>query len=125
MQRSGVVEAEAESQKPAAVDAPSARRRLLLASCAWFVATAADAQPQTRLRQVGILANVRAATGAGSPLQQFIEALRDLGWTEGRTVSFEYRFAEQRYERFPDLARELVAAEPDLIVVAAGVTAAL
>jgi len=103
----------------------NARRRLLLLPCAWCLATATGAQPQARLRRIGILGNARPLAMATSPLQTFVDALRELGWTEGRTVSFEYRWAEQRYERFAELARELVAIEPDLIVVTSGVTAAL
>ena len=55
----------------------------------------------------------------------FIEALGDLGWIEAKTIAFDYRWAEQRYERFPALARELVELGVELITVTAGVTAAL
>ena len=54
----------------------------------------------------------------------FIGALGDLGWREGQSIAFEYRFAEQRYELFPVLARELAELDVDLIPVTAGTTAA-
>src|SRR5437764_3800025 len=46
----------------------------------------------------------------------FIEALRDLGWIEGKNVIFEYRFAENRSERLPELAAALVRLNVDVIV---------
>ena len=58
-------------------------------------------------------------------MPSFIATLRDLGWRQGQTLAFEYRFAEQRYERFPELARELAELDVDLILVTAGTTAAL
>ncbi len=46
----------------------------------------------------------------------FVEALRELGWIEGKNVIFEYRFAENRSERLPELAAELVRLNVDVIV---------
>jgi putative ABC transport system substrate-binding protein len=40
-----------------------------------------------------------------------------LGWAEGKNLTIEYRFAEQKFERLPDLAVELVRLKVDLIVV--------
>ena len=42
--------------------------------------------------------------------------LRELGWIEGKNVTFEYRFAENRLERLPELASELVRLNVDVIV---------
>src|SRR5439155_20489783 len=46
----------------------------------------------------------------------FHEALRALGWTEGRDITVEWRFDDARYERLPELAGELVRLRPDVIV---------
>ena len=46
-----------------------------------------------------------------------------LGWIEGKSITFEYRFAEQKNERLPELAAELVRLKVDLIVVASRPTA--
>src|SRR5262249_28670310 len=44
------------------------------------------------------------------------DALRELGWVEGKNVVFERRFAENRVERLPVLAAELVRLHVDVIV---------
>jgi putative ABC transport system substrate-binding protein len=45
-----------------------------------------------------------------------VQRLRELGWTEGRTVAIEYRFAEGREERFSEIAAEFVGLKVDIIV---------
>ena len=40
-----------------------------------------------------------------------------LGWIEGKNITIEYRFAEQKAERLPELAADLVRLKVDLIVV--------
>jgi putative ABC transport system substrate-binding protein len=66
------------------------------------------------------------STASGSTV--LVDALRQemskLGWIEGKNTTIEYRFAEQRTERLPELAVELVRLKVDLIVVA-GTTSAL
>ena len=42
--------------------------------------------------------------------------LRDLGYVEGRNIVIEYRYAEGRYDRLPELAAELVRLKVDVIV---------
>src|SRR5262245_45474912 len=46
----------------------------------------------------------------------FPDALRELGWIEGKNVAFERRYAENRPERLPELAAELVRLNVDVIV---------
>jgi putative ABC transport system substrate-binding protein len=41
--------------------------------------------------------------------------LRELGWTEGRNIIIEYRFAEGRFDRLPDFAAELARLNVDVI----------
>ena len=43
-----------------------------------------------------------------------------LGWIEGKNITIEYRFAEQKDERLPELAADLVRLKVDLIVVTGG-----
>jgi putative ABC transport system substrate-binding protein len=49
-------------------------------------------------------------------LDAFRHGLRELGYLEGRNLTIEYRSAEGRSERFPELATELVRLRVDLIV---------
>jgi putative tryptophan/tyrosine transport system substrate-binding protein len=53
-------------------------------------------------------------------LDAFRKELSKLGWIEGKNLSIEYRFAEQKLERLPELAAELVNQKVDLIVVGTG-----
>jgi putative ABC transport system substrate-binding protein len=57
-------------------------------------------------------------------LETLRQGLRDLGYFEGRGIVIEVRWAEGNYERLPDLARELVALNLELIVSAGGPPAA-
>src|SRR5262249_43155325 len=53
-------------------------------------------------------------------LAAFWQGLRDLGYEDGKNISIEYRWAENRYERLPGLAVELVRVRPDVLVTHAG-----
>ena len=61
---------------------------------------------------------------AGKWVAAFAQRLRELGWTEGRTVAIEYRWAEGRNERMAEIAAEFVRAQAD-VIVAQGTPAAL
>jgi len=54
--------------------------------------------------------------------RSFRQELSKLGWIEGKNISIEYRFAEQKPERLPELAAELVRLKVDLIVTSGGTT---
>jgi putative ABC transport system substrate-binding protein len=49
-------------------------------------------------------------------LDAFRQGLRELGWVEGQNIVIDYRFAEGRFDRLPDLAAELVRLKVDIIV---------
>jgi ABC-type uncharacterized transport system substrate-binding protein len=65
----------------------------------------------------------------GSPpdplLEAFRQGVRELGYDEGRNLSIEYRWAEDRADRFPSLAAELVRLKVDAIVAGAGAVEAV
>ena len=61
---------------------------------------------------------------ARSSWYAFRQELSKLGWIEGKNIIIEYRFAEQKNERLPELAADLVRLKVDLIVIS-GLTAAL
>jgi len=76
---------------------------------AWPVV--AVAQAPGRLWKIGVLANE-----SWPPLEGLRHGLRDLGYVEGKTHLFVYRFAQGQTSRFPALAAELVNLPVDLIV---------
>ena len=82
---------------------------LLGGAAAWPGAIVAQAPDL--LRKIGVLANE-----PWPPLEGLRHGLRDLGYVEGRSHRFEYRFAQGRAERFPALASELVNLPVDVIV---------
>ena len=63
------------------------------------------------------------ASGSAVLLEAFRQEMRKLGWVEGKNITIEYRFAEGKYDRLPELAADLVRLKVDLIVVAGGPTA--
>ena len=61
-----------------------------------------------------LAAGTRASNGQW--YAALVDRLRELGWIEGRTIAFEYRFAEGRPERFAEIATEFVNSNVDVIV---------
>lgn len=52
----------------------------------------------------------------GPRFNLFRQVMHELGWVEGENLILEFRFAELQYERFPELAAELVRQQPDVII---------
>jgi putative tryptophan/tyrosine transport system substrate-binding protein len=75
----------------------------------------AEAQQARKIFRVGRL-DVSTASGGAVLWEAFRKELSKLGWIEGKNITIEYRFAEQKFERLPELAAELVALKVDLIV---------
>ena len=70
-----------------------------------------------KIFRIGVLDN-STASGNAVRLEPFWQEIRKLGWIEGKHITIEYRFAEQKNERLPELAADLVRLKVDLIVVA-------
>jgi len=77
----------------------------------------ADAQQPTKIPRIGFL-DSSTASGMAVLLDALRQELSKLGWIEGKNITIEYRFGEQKPERVPELAAELVRGKVDLIVVA-------
>jgi putative ABC transport system substrate-binding protein len=97
------------------------RRRTLLAwlvaaPVAALLATASRAQRADGVRRIGVLS---LRTRANDYDAAFLDAMRELGWVEGRNLNIEYRWAAGDDRRVPTLAAELVAAKVEVIVTAA------
>ena len=102
------------------------RRREFIAMLGGAAATiaaslAARAQP---VPVVGILSSRSAATDTDL-LEVLRQGLRDVGYSEGRNVAFQYRGADGRYDRLPAVAHELVRERVSVIVTIGGDFAAL
>ena len=81
----------------------------------------AEAQQTGKVARIGFLDNSTAA-GIAVFLEAFRQELSKLGWIEGKNITIEYRFAEQKNDRLPELAAELVRLKVDLIVTSGGPT---
>ena len=92
---------------------------LLGGAAAWPLA--ARAQPSDRMRRIGVL----MATAADEPESQarlaaFLQALQQLGWTDGRNLRIEYRWSAGDATRLRRDAAELVALAPDVVLAGVG-----
>jgi len=93
------------------------RRRFLGRIAGGFLGAplAVRAQPAMKTYRIGILETIPASRNAAN-LDALRKGLRELGYVEGQNLVIEYRSADGRAERFPELANELVRLKVDLIV---------
>src|SRR5258705_6260334 len=91
---------------------------LVGAAVAWPLA--AQAQQSGKLPTIGFLGGATASTWS-SWSAAFVQRLRELGWSEGRTVLIEYRWADGRHERAAEIAAEFVRLKVDVILTSGGV----
>ncbi len=108
------------------VDAWSRReilRAATVAGMAGFIGfglEAAAAQQPARIFRIGILLAPSASSNPAR-IEAFRQRLRELGYVEGKNIVIEYRYAEGKLERLPDLAAELVRLKVDVIVTTGAV----
>jgi ABC-type uncharacterized transport system substrate-binding protein len=92
---------------------------LSLGSILWVVGPTAQAQQPGKMARIGYL-------NAGDPVRRayrieaFRQGLREFGYVEGKNIIIEYRFAEARPERLPELAQDLVRLKVDIIFAGGG-----
>ena len=85
------------------------------AAAAWPLAT--QAQQRERMRRVAVLMSFGADDAEGqSRVTAFAQGLQELGWSEGRNLRVEYRWAAGNADNIRKYAAELVATKPDVIV---------
>ena len=87
----------------------------LLTTVLLTTAPAAEAQPTEKVFPIGYLDN-STASGSAVFVEAFRQELSKLGWIEGNNITIEYRFAEGKTARLPELAAEPVRLKVDLIV---------
>src|SRR6266542_1485586 len=87
----------------------------------WFVvvllavAIIVEAQQPKKVPRIGFLATVSLST-ISDRVEAFRQGLRELGYVEGENIVIEYRYAEGKFDRLPDLATELVRLKVDVIL---------
>ena len=99
-------------------DLPTIDRRAFISGLALSVLVApfaAEAQTARKVYRIGVLEVVPVGQNTAN-LAAFRQGLRELGYVEGQNLVIEYRSADGRAERFPDLAIELVRLKVDVIV---------
>jgi putative ABC transport system substrate-binding protein len=77
-----------------------------------------DAQQTGKIPRIGFL-DTSTTSGSAVLVEAFRQELSKLGWTEGKNITIEYRFAEGKNDRLPELAADLARLKVDLIVVSA------
>ena len=88
------------------------------AAAAWSLA--AHAQQPDRMRRIGVLMNLAADDAEGQArIAAFVQALQRLGWSDGRNLRIDHRWAAGDTGRFHRYAEELLALAPDVILAAA------
>ena len=75
----------------------------------------AEAQQPKKVPLIGFLGATSPST-ISDRVEAFRQGLRELGYVEGKNIVVEYRWAEGKIERLPDLATELVRLKVDVIV---------
>jgi putative tryptophan/tyrosine transport system substrate-binding protein len=92
---------------------------LTLSAMLFALSGSAEAQQPKKVPRIGYLSVSDPATESARS-EGIGRALRELGYIEGQNIAIEYRYAENKRERRPELAAELVRLKVDLIVVAGG-----
>jgi ABC-type uncharacterized transport system substrate-binding protein len=99
----------------------SKARPAFLAFCVVLVPLCLSVQAQQvqKTARIGYLSTLDAARDA-TRTEAIQLGLRELGYTEGENIAFEYRYAEGKFDRYAELAAELVRLKVDIIVVSGG-----
>ena len=92
---------------------------ILVAVVLLAVAVIAEAQQPKKVPRIGYLSSTDPASES-TRSEAIRLALRELGYIEGQNIAIEYRYAEGKLDRLPELAAELVRLKVDIIVVAGG-----
>jgi putative tryptophan/tyrosine transport system substrate-binding protein len=83
------------------------------------VGAVAQAQQPKKVARIGYLSTTNPSRDSTRP-EAIRLALRELGYIEGQNIAFEYRYAEGKLDRYPELAAELVRLNVDIIIVTGG-----
>ena len=97
------------------------KKMILLALCFLLLApcSAVEAQQPKKVPRLGYLSNFDPVSDSARA-EGIRQALRERGYIEGQNIAIEYRYAEGKRDRYPELAADLVRLKVDVIVVAGG-----
>ena len=89
--------------------------------CLFWISTVlclefASGQQLARIPRIGYLSGTGSATDQGPYVEALRQGLRDLRHVEGRTFKIEYRGAEGKLDRIPDLVKDLIQSKVDVLV---------
>jgi putative ABC transport system substrate-binding protein len=93
------------------------KKLLLITALMLFAAFPAQAQQPRKAPRIGVLLSGSRSSSLTN-INAFRQGLRELGYFEGQNLFIEYRYAEGKTDRFPELATELVRLNVDVIVTA-------
>ena len=88
---------------------------LTLSVMLFAVSFSAGAQQPKKVPRIGILVSTSLSV-TNEAVEAFRQRLRELGYVEGKNIAFEFRVAENKLDRLPDLAAELVRLKVDAII---------
>ena len=100
------------------------KNKILLSACATLIVASlqlAQAQQPTKIHRIGLL-DPSTASNSAVRLEAFWQEIRKLGWIEGTNITIESRFADEKNDRLPELAADLVRLKVDVIVGASTAT---
>jgi putative ABC transport system substrate-binding protein len=92
----------------------------ILGAMLFVLCVSAEAQQPKKVYRIGYLSSFDAASDSDGT-EAIRLALHERGHIEGQNIAFEYRYAEGKLDRFPELAADLVRLKVDIIVVAGGI----
>jgi len=97
-------------------------RSIAVAVILLAMAIIAEAQQAKKVPRIGYLATTGSISTSPSRRKAFREGLRELGYSEGKNIVIEWRYAEGKLDRLPALAAELVHLKVDVIVTGGDIT---
>src|SRR5215475_4255857 len=86
---------------------------LALGAMLFALCSSAEAQQTGKIFRIGFL-DISTASGSAALVDAFRQELGKLGWIEGKNIAIEYRFAEGKIDRLPEIAADIVHLKVDL-----------
>jgi ABC transporter substrate binding protein len=96
-------------------------KRLRFTLCVFLLAFSVpvNAQQPTKIARIGFLSSTGDVRNPGPSVEAFRQGLRNLGYIEQKNLLVEYRYAEGKQDRLPELVAELVNLKVDVLVLTA------